>query len=179
MMTPPNDTGIEMVVLGAIIQEPEAIYQAMTIIKPSTFYGDKHKSIYAAVLSLQNNNDPIDLRTVVNALRLAKKLDYVGGAYYVSQLTSNVGSALHIEKHCRILYELYLRREMLLCLNSQIAKISDNKDIFETYNQTSAELSGIFELSLSSNYHNMIDIMDNRLSEIAKIKKNYCFVAGC
>lgn len=170
LLTPPNDSKIEAAVLGAILQEPEAIYQAMTIIKPNIFYNDKNKAIYAAVIALQGRNDPIDLLTVSNSLRDAKKLDFVGGAYYVSSLTNNVGSALHIEKHCKILYELYLRREMLLCLNRQVAQIAGDNDIFDTYNQTSAELSNIFEMSLSSNYHNMVDVMNTRLEEVSKIK---------
>jgi replicative DNA helicase len=178
ILTPPNDQGIEKAVLGAILIEPDAIFAAITIINPNVFYNEKHKEIYQAIILLQNDNEPIDILTVSNKLREKTKLDYVGGAYYISLLTSNIGSSFHLEKHCRILYELFLRREMLLCFNRNIKDISANKDIFDTYNQTSAELSSLFEMSLSSDYYNMSDVMKSRLSVIAEIKKDESQMIG-
>jgi replicative DNA helicase len=41
------------------------------------------------------------------------KMEEVGGAFFISQLTSRVASAAHIEYHARIIWQKYLQREMI------------------------------------------------------------------
>ncbi|MFA6185515.1 MAG: replicative DNA helicase [Candidatus Shapirobacteria bacterium] len=174
MNAPPQDLNIEKAVLGAILLEKDAIYTAIQIIKPNAFYSDNHNIIYNAIYKLYTERKPIDLLTVSNELRESNKLDSIGGAYYISSLTNNVGSCANLENHCKILYELFLRREMIRTLMS-FTNVIDNdyeKDIFESYNNISAELSSLFELSLSSDYHNMKDVISERLNKIAEIKPN-------
>jgi replicative DNA helicase len=174
MNAPPQDLNIEKAVLGAILLEKEAIYTAIQIIKPNIFYSDNHNLIFAAIYKLYTERKPIDILTVTNELRESNKIDTIGGAYYISELTSNIGSSIHLEDHCKILYELFLKRETIRTLIAFANTIDTNqeKDIFESYNNVSAELSSLFELSLSSDYHNMKDVISERLNKIAEIKPN-------
>jgi replicative DNA helicase len=116
MNAPPQDLNIEKAVLGAILLEKEAIYTAIQIIKPNIFYSDNHNLIFAAIYKLYTERKPIDILTVTNELRESNKIDTIGGAYYISELTSNIGSSIHLEDHCKILYELFLKRETIRTL---------------------------------------------------------------
>jgi hypothetical protein len=102
---PPQAIDLEEAVLGAIMLEKDALTNVIDILKPETFYKDSHKEIYAAIVDLFNNSEPVDLLTVTNRLRKKGKLDLVGGAYYITELTSKVNSAAHIEYHARIIIE--------------------------------------------------------------------------
>jgi len=42
-----------------------------------------------------------------------KKLEAIGGAYYLTILTNKVASAANIEYHARIIYQMYMRRAMI------------------------------------------------------------------
>ena len=50
------------------------------------------------------------MRTVVNQLRKTAKIELVGGAYYIAELTSKVSSAANIEYHARVIMEMAIKR---------------------------------------------------------------------
>ena len=90
---PPQAVDIEEVVLGAVLLEKNAILEVYDIISPEMFYKDVHQRIYKCCTDLYNKNQPIDLLTLTHALRASGELELVGGAYYLTQLTSRIASA--------------------------------------------------------------------------------------
>jgi len=167
------DLDLEKAVLGAILLEKDAIYQVIGILKPDIFYNNNHNIIYNSILKINASDRKIDILTVTNELRFSKQLDQIGGAYYLGNLIQSIGSAAHIEDHCKRIYDLYLKRSTIDIMRAKIKELDEglDNDIFEVYNSISAELSNLFELSLSSDYHNIIDVIDERLTEISKISE--------
>jgi len=106
---PPQALELEEAVLGAIMLEKEAILQVIDILKPESFYKTASK-IFQAIVDLTSANKAIDLLTVTEELRKKKQLDEIGGPVYVSQLTSRVASASHLEFHARMLHKSYTAR---------------------------------------------------------------------
>jgi replicative DNA helicase len=45
-------------------------------------------------------------------LRKQGELEIIGGAYYITELTSRVASAANIEFHSRIIIQKYIQREL-------------------------------------------------------------------
>ncbi len=68
------------------------------------FYKDAHQKIFRAIHKLFLNDDPVDLLTVSEALKQSGELEQVG-YYYLSQLTTRVASAAHIEFHAKIIVQ--------------------------------------------------------------------------
>ena len=89
---PPQALDLEESVLGALMLEKDALTDVIDILKPENFYKDANKEIYYAIIDLFNNSEPVDLLTVTTQLKKNGKLDFVGGAYYVTQLTTRVNS---------------------------------------------------------------------------------------
>jgi replicative DNA helicase len=56
---------------------------------------------------------PVDMLTVMEELKVMGKIDEVGGAFYISQLTTKVASAAHISYHAKIIWQKYLQREVI------------------------------------------------------------------
>ena len=106
--TPPQAIELEEAVLGALMLDQNALTNTIEIIKPEYFYKPEHEIIFKAIVSLFEKTQPVDILTVVETLRSTGKLEAAGGAYYVSQLTSRVASAAHIEYHARILSQKYI-----------------------------------------------------------------------
>ena len=90
---PPQALDLEEAVLGALMLEKDALTNVIDILKPDTFYKDSHKEIYRAIVDLFNNSEPVDILTVTNYLRKNGQLEAVGGAYYITELTSKINSA--------------------------------------------------------------------------------------
>jgi replicative DNA helicase len=127
---PPQAVDMEEVVLGALMLEADAIEIVYNILEPQSFYKSVHQTIYSAIVSLYAENKSIDILTVTNELRKMDRLDEVGGPFYVTQLTSKVGSAAHIEEHSMYIAQAYYKREMIR-MASEMERLSfdDTLDI--------------------------------------------------
>ena len=143
---PPQAVDLEEAVLGALILEKDALVNVMHLLKPDFFYKDNHKEIYSSIVDLFNNSEPVDLLTVTNRLRESGKLEFCGGAYYITELTSKVNSAAHIEAHSRIIIEKAIKRE-LIKIATEIHQNSydDQVDAFEDLDNNMAELMKLSE----------------------------------
>src|SRR5215211_6240675 len=87
---PPQALDLEEAVLGALMLEKNALNAVVEFLTPDHFYKDSHKEIYTAILDLFKDSEPVDMRTVVHQLRKNGKLELIGGAYYVAELTAKV-----------------------------------------------------------------------------------------
>jgi len=114
---PPQALELEEAVLGALLLEKKAVDDVIDILSPESFYKDAHQKIYNAVKELFGESKPIDLLTVTEKLKSNGELDFVGGPYYISQLTNRVASAANIEFHARIIAQkpLMIHQMFLTC----------------------------------------------------------------
>ena len=116
---PPQAVEVEEAVLGALMLEKDAYHTVQAILKPESFYKEEHKKIFNAIKELASKEKPIDLLVVTQALKNSGELDVVGGPLYITQLTSRVASAAHIEFHARIIAQKYIQRQLIL-ISSEI-----------------------------------------------------------
>ena len=143
---PPQALDLEESVLGALMLEKDALTDVIDILKPDNFYKDANKEIYNAIIELFNNSEPVDLLTVTNQLKKNGKLDFVGGAYYVTQLTTRVNSASNIEYHARIILGQSIKKQ-LIEVSGEIQKeaYEDTTDVFDLLDHTEQSLTDISE----------------------------------
>ena len=58
---PPQALDVEEAVLGALLIEPHCVDEAMDELSPSCFYSEKHRMIFEAMSSLNNEHVALDL----------------------------------------------------------------------------------------------------------------------
>ena len=110
---PPQAVDVEEAVLGALMLERDAYVSVADIIDTDSFYKDEHKKIFEAIKYLSTHEKPVDLLMVTQEMKNRNELDEVGGPLYITQLTSRVASAAHIEFHARIIAQKYIQRELI------------------------------------------------------------------
>jgi replicative DNA helicase len=66
---PPQARELEEAVLGAILLEKSAFDTVTEVLKPECFYVEAHQMIFQTMQQLQLDNQPIDMLTVVEALK--------------------------------------------------------------------------------------------------------------
>lgn len=129
---PPQEIECESAVLGALMLERDAINEVIDILKPESFYKDQNALIFSAIIDLFTINQPIDLLTVTNQLRVSGNLEKAGGAFYITELTSRISSAANIEFHSRIIAENAMKRDLITLSTETIKDSFDNTtDVFE------------------------------------------------
>ncbi len=143
---PPQAIDLEEAVLGAIMVEKDAVISILDVIKPESFYKETHQIIFRSILELSTRLEPIDLLTVTEELRKNGNLDEVGGAVYLAQLTSKVGSAAHLEFHAKIVAQKFIQRE-LIRVSSEIQgrAFDDSIDVDDLLDFSEMELFKVAE----------------------------------
>jgi replicative DNA helicase len=170
---PPQAPDLEEAVLGALMLEKNALTAVVEFLRPEHFYSEQHKEIFTAIVDLFKNSEPVDMRTVVAQLRKNGKIEVVGGAYYIAELTSKVSSAANIEYHARIIIEMAIKRD-LIQIASQIHHdaYEDTTDVFELLDKTEQSIFQISDSNLRKNYDTMKSLMFQAIQELQE-KKNH------
>jgi replicative DNA helicase len=176
---PPQALDLEESVLGALMLEKDALTDVIDILKPENFYKDANKEIYQSIIDLFNESEPIDLLTVTSQLKKNGKLEYVGGSFYVTQLTTRVNSASNIEYHARIILEQSIKRQ-LIEVSGEVQKdaYEDTTDVFDLLDNTEQSLFDISESHIRKNYSQVKGLMKEAIDELQAKKTRKDGITG-
>ena len=142
---PPHSVESEQSILGSIILDKDAIITVAETLNPSDFYKEAHKIIYESMLSLNSNNEPIDLITLIEELRKEGHLDNIGGISYLTSLSTIVPTTSNVKYYANIVKEKSVMRQLIKASNEIINLGYDaSTDVQEILNK--AEKS-IFDIS--------------------------------
>ena len=169
----PQAVDIEETVLGALMLEKDALTTVIDILKPQSFYDDRHAKIYEAIIQLFNKSEPVDIMTVTAQLRKNGTLEMAGGAYHIANLTTRVNSAANIEYHARIITEQAIKRDLIrISAKIQEDAFEDTEDVFELLDRTEQALFEISESNIKKNYAGMQQLMHEAIMEIEARKEH-------
>ena len=110
---PPQNIEAEQAVLGAMLIEREAISKVAEFLCPGDCYREAHRIIYNAILELFNNNDAIDMVTIIELLRMSNTLEAAGGISYITALANSIPTAANVLYHAKIVEEKSLLRKLI------------------------------------------------------------------
>ncbi|MEJ6777746.1 MAG: replicative DNA helicase [Crocinitomicaceae bacterium] len=176
---PPQAVDLERAVLGAMMLEKNAVTDAVDILKEDSFYDPKHRYIFSAIQELFGSSKPIDILTVTNHLVKSGELEAAGGAVYVSQLTSRVGSTAHVEYHARIVSEKHIKRELIRMSNDVMREAyNDTNDVFDVLNKAEGDLFKIAENNMGKSVAIMQNVVREAIEEIEKAAENSDGISG-
>lgn len=139
---PPQSVETEKAILGAITLELNAFDMAAEILQPECFYLDAHQRIYRAMVTLNQKRKPIDLLTLTAELLACGDLETIGGAYELTKLQDGVVSSANTATHCRIVYEMFVKRELIRIGGEMVgAGYADETDAFDALEESERKLS--------------------------------------
>src|SRR3989344_7478414 len=110
---PPQSIDAEKALLGSIMLKPEAMYEIIEIVKPDSFYSEKHRIIYSSMLELLEKTEPIDILSLSTKLKEKKQLEQIGGGAYLSELVHFVPSAANIKHYAEIVQKKSMMRNLI------------------------------------------------------------------
>ena len=176
---PPQAVDYEEAVLGSLMLEKNAVNDVIDVLSAESFYVDKHQKIYAVIHHLFGNSEPIDILTVTQELRKRGELEYVGGAYFISQLTNRIASAANVEHHARIIAQKHIQRELIRISNETIKLAYDETtDVFDLLDKAESSLFEVAEGNLSKSYESIDKVMLKSIEAIENAQDNEGGVSG-
>ncbi len=169
---PPHSLEAEQSVLGAILIDKDAIVEVAGFLRPDHFYEDRHGEIFSAMLSLYEERKPIDLLTLTEQLKVAKKYKDVGGSAYLTELTGAVPTSAHVEEYGRIIREMAAKRR-LIGAAAEITETSfdSGRNLKEVLDQAESQIFAISQESLARNFVAMKDVLAQSFDRLDEIQK--------
>ncbi len=110
---PPHNIDAEVASLGSILLDAPAITRVVDYVRPDDFYRQAHGKIFEAILHLWDRGESIDLITLTAELQATGQLDRIGGAAYISSLTTAVPTSANVEYYAQIVQQTSLRRRLI------------------------------------------------------------------
>ncbi|MFH0703321.1 MAG: replicative DNA helicase [bacterium] len=167
---PPQNIEAEQAVLGALLINPVAITRVVETLKVESFYKQAHKYIYSSMLDLFKDNNPIDVITVSNNLKISNNLEKVGGRAYVNDLALSVVTTANIEYYAKIVSEKFVLRELIKAGTEIVSLVYEESDANQAMD-TAEKL--IFSIAQRKTMDNIIHIKDIVLDSYNLIEKRY------
>jgi len=110
---PPQHIDSEKAVLGSIMLRKDAIQEVEDILTPDSFYVEKHKIIFRAMLDLAIKNEPIDMLSLSTKLSEQKLLDAIGGNQYLAEIVNIVPSSTNVKHYAEIVQKKFTLRSLI------------------------------------------------------------------
>jgi len=167
---PPSAIDLEEAVLGACLIDKDGITEVIDIITPESFYKEEHQRIFSVIVNLFHKSRPIDILTVTESLKTNGDLDFIGGPFYISQITSRIASCAHAEYHARIIQQKFIAREMIrISLETIHDSFDETTDIFELLDKSESNLFAIANFTGNKMATGYNSLMASAISDIERI----------
>jgi replicative DNA helicase len=118
----PHDPHAERSVLGGCFLAADALARVEPIVAPEDFFDPRHATVFDCVRAVSARNEPVDVVTVVAELKARGKLNAVGGAQFLGELTDEVFSTAHLDRHARMVADAARLRRMVAAAQAVAAK---------------------------------------------------------
>ena len=119
---PPQNPEAERSVLGALLQDQNAVIAAMELLNAADFYEPRHQAIFEAISHVNGLSRAVDLVTVDDELRREGQIDAIGGTEYLVTLMQAVPSTVNWKHYADIVREKSVLRR-LISASGEIARM--------------------------------------------------------
>lgn len=114
---PPHSIDAEQSVLGGLMLDNRAWDLIVDRVRESDFYRQDHRLIYGVMAKLSQQNKPLDVLTVAEALKELHELENAGGEVYLYELANNTPTVANIAAYADIVRERSVLRQLISTAN--------------------------------------------------------------
>lgn len=153
LRTPPHNIDAEKALIGAVLIKPELMHDISVTVYPESFFADKHRQIYKAILEIFTKGDPIDLLSVSTQLKSNAQLDRIGGASYLTELAETVPAAGNGNYYADLVQSRAVLRG-LIGAGDEISELgySDPQNIDETLDQAEKKVYNVTNATVTQKF---------------------------
>ena len=106
-----SNKDVENAVLGACLLESDAVSDMLAMgLTEQHFTQPLAARAFGAMRAMNGDGEQVDLLSLTERLRGQKDVDVKAMSLFLIGCTTRIASAAHLETHCRILHELFVRR---------------------------------------------------------------------
>ncbi|MBD0822621.1 replicative DNA helicase [Aestuariibaculum marinum] len=174
-LIPPQAIDLEESVLGCALTYQSSIGEIVALFREEkVFYKEQNQLVYDAMCELFRDSEPVDLLTVSTKLKQHGNLEKAGGDYRLIELSQSSVTTAHLEMHCRLLLQYWVKRKAIGVANEIIEKsYKEETDIFDLLADCQKDIDDTAQwlvrkpaASLKSVLDSFFDNVDNKISGV-------------
>jgi replicative DNA helicase len=171
---PPQSLESEKAVLGSIMLRKDAIQEVDDVINEESFYAQKHKIIYKAMLDLVLKNEPIDMLSLSNKLTEQKLLESIGGNKYLADIINVVPSSTNVRHYAEIVQKKYVLRSLIEAADfvSELAFEEDDNHMEEILDQAEKKIFSVVSSPKSQKFVTIKDALPEAWERFEKLQEH-------
>ncbi|MCC6445174.1 MAG: replicative DNA helicase [Armatimonadetes bacterium] len=170
---PPQNLEAEQSTLGAMMLERPAIEKAVEILRPEDFYWEHHQDIFSAIVDIADRDEPVDLITLTNQLRVTGKLDRIGGVEYVETVLDAVPSAANIEYYAKIVEQKAILRRLIGVASDVLGQAYGTvEDVDELVDRAERMIFGVAQRRVGQYFSPLRPLLTESFERIEHISMN-------
>ena len=112
-LTPPCSTEAEISVLGAMLQDSNAVLRASEQLTAEDFYHPQHQAIFRVMSEMNQRHMAIDLVTLQVDLSKRGLVEGIGGNQYLLKINQDVPTAANVRSYIEIVREKSILRKLI------------------------------------------------------------------
>lgn len=176
---PPQSLEAEQAVLGSMLIEEHAIADAMEILDSKSFYNEANRKIFDCIMKLYGDNKPIDIVTLIEELKKSGDLDKVGGAVYVTSLTTVVPTSANVTHYAKIVKEKSILRNLIYTATNIVTESYDvHGDVERILDKAERMIFEISSKRVDANFAPLREIIKDSIETIDLLYQKKAHVTG-
>lgn len=177
---PPQNLEAERAVLGAMLLEKDTIPKVLQIITDSkSFYSEVHALIHEGIVSLFNENKPVDILALKENFHKKEKLKGVGGASYLADLVNSVPTTVNVAYYAQIVKEKHILRDLLKTADFiRSLSYDDSQDLDILLDKAQSSIFDITQKRVQTPYRHIKDILTETFEHIEALYERKEHITG-
>lgn len=110
---PPQSLESERALLGSLLLRPDAIHDVGDLVRPDSFYAEKHRHIFEAMRELSERGEPIDQLTLSERLANRGQIEMIGGRSYLAELVEAAPTPGNVSSYADLVSKKHLLRSLI------------------------------------------------------------------
>ena len=169
----PNNLEAEKSVLGSCFLSKYALQKASENLLPESFYGERNKIIYQAMLDLQEEATPIDITTITSQLNKKEELTKAGGVEYLSELLNFVPTASNVDYYIKIVEETAIVRSLIATAEEiEVEGYSSEETVNEILDNAEKKILNIVKKRSANEFRTIKDVLEKTKQDLEKLSSN-------
>ncbi len=171
---PPQSLPSEQAVLGSLMLRKEGMHEVEDVLTPDSFYAEKHKIIFNAMLELNRKNDPIDMLSLSTKLSEQKNLERIGGNQYLAEIVNTVPSSTNVRHYAEIVQKKYVLRSLIEAADfvSELAFSEGDDHMDEILDMAEKKVFSVVSSPKNQKFVNLRDAIPEAYERMEKLHEN-------
>lgn len=163
--TPPMNLEAEQALLSNILVNNTHLERVSDYLQADHFFDPAHQKIFAAIAKITEKGQMASPITLKNYFENDKELEAIGGAQYLTDLAASVITGVKPEDFARIIYENYLKRQLIDIGEDVVAESYDHNLDVTAQDQIEQAEKKLFDLATTGSAQSGFVKLNTSLTE--------------